>query len=350
MFTVAGQQGNIPCTATGTNAITLTPGTNFFVPAAYSNAQLASFKAANTSGGSVTLQIGGLALLKLFTAAGVQAGSGDVVANTHYEIQYWADLDSSAGGFIILNATVTAISNPVQGTFKNLNIANNVGTPNTKVDVSVDSIVMQNVSGGTVRSTSVSLTINAGVNGANGLDTGSLANGTFYSIWVIFNANTSTTAGLLSTSATAPTLPAGYTYQARVGWTLTDGSAHFKVINQKGRNAQFAVAQILSSGAAGSTSVPTWVSLTAGTFSPSTAATIKGFVTATTASSSVIAAPNNAYGALSSTSAPPPVSVTDVGGTVASSMFEFVLESANIFWASGGAGNLISVIGWNDNI
>ena len=120
MFTVAGQQGNIPCTAVGTNAITLTPGTNFFVPAAYSNAQIASFMAANTSSGSVTLQIGGLALLKLFTAAGVQAASGDVVANTHYEIQYWADLDSSSGGFIILNATVTAISNPVAAGFKNL--------------------------------------------------------------------------------------------------------------------------------------------------------------------------------------------------------------------------------------
>ena len=29
MFNIAGQQGNIPCTATGTNAITLAPGGNY---------------------------------------------------------------------------------------------------------------------------------------------------------------------------------------------------------------------------------------------------------------------------------------------------------------------------------
>ena len=134
MFSIAGQQGNIPCTASGTNTLTLTPGTNYYVPAAYTNAQIASFKAVATSTGAMTIQIGGLALLKLFTAAGVQCNSGDVVINTHYAVQYWSDLDSGNGGFIILNATVTAIANPVQGTFKNLKITNG-GTPNTQVAV-----------------------------------------------------------------------------------------------------------------------------------------------------------------------------------------------------------------------
>ena len=45
MFNVVGQQGALPCTGTGTNAISLTPGTNNYVPAAYTNGQLATFEA-----------------------------------------------------------------------------------------------------------------------------------------------------------------------------------------------------------------------------------------------------------------------------------------------------------------
>ena len=169
MFAIAGQQGNIPCTSSGTNTLTLTPNTNYYVPAAYTNAQIASFKAVATSTGAMTAQIGGLSLLKLFTAAGVQANSGDVVINTHYEIQYWSDLDSGSGGFIILNATVTAIANPVQGTFKNLKITNGA-SPNTQVAVTCDAVVVQNASGGTARLTTVSLTISTATTGANGLE------------------------------------------------------------------------------------------------------------------------------------------------------------------------------------
>ena len=53
--------------------------------------------------------------------------------------------------------------------------------------------------------------------GINGLDTGSEAGSTWYSVWVVSGATG--TGGLLSTHATAPTLPAGYNVaKRRVGW------------------------------------------------------------------------------------------------------------------------------------
>lgn len=72
------------------------------------------------------------------------------------------------------------------------------------------------------------VTINGAVNGANGLDTGSLANATWYYIHAIGSSfNSSLGAGLVSTSSTAPLLPSGYDLFRLVGITLTNGSAQF---------------------------------------------------------------------------------------------------------------------------
>lgn len=75
------------------------------------------------------------------------------------------------------------------------------------------------------------VTINGAINGINGLDTGSLANNTWYYVYIIGSSYTSTTTppvgAILSTSATTPLLPAGYDSFALQGYWLTDSSAHF---------------------------------------------------------------------------------------------------------------------------
>lgn len=68
------------------------------------------------------------------------------------------------------------------------------------------------------------ITIDPTTTGANGLDAGSLANSTWYYVYVIVKSSDDTTAGLLSTSA-SPTLPSGYDLKRRVGMVRTDGSA-----------------------------------------------------------------------------------------------------------------------------
>jgi hypothetical protein len=71
-------------------------------------------------------------------------------------------------------------------------------------------------------------TLNAAVDGANGLDTGALANNTWYAIHLIGSStNTVQPAVMASTSATSPLMPTGYDSFRRIGWALTDGSAQF---------------------------------------------------------------------------------------------------------------------------
>lgn len=368
MFNVVGQQGNIPCTASGTNAITLTPSTNYYNPAAYTIAQIASFKAVATSTGAMTLKIGSLASLKLFTAAGVQANSGDVVINTHYEVQYWADLDTGTGGFIILNASVTAIANPVKGTYSNLKITNG-GTPSSQAAVTADAVVMQNASGGTARATSISLTISTATTGANALDTGTVAASTWYFIYAIYNSASSTVAGLFSTSSTTPTLPSGYTYYARLGAMQTDGSNNFYRTLQYGRTAQYVVTGStntltpfpLGNGVAGSWSTTsptlTGVQVTGnGKAAPTTASGIMVFAVNTWKAgtlSNVIVAPSTSYGG---TNNGPTGSAGQIypiwldSGIGASMEAEMVLESNSIAWSSSAAGGAIAALGWVDNL
>lgn len=77
-----------------------------------------------------------------------------------------------------------------------------------------------------------STTLDAATNGANGLDAGALANATWYAVHIISSSlNERKTATLLSTSATAPTMPPGYDTFRRIGWVLTDGSAEFLAVD-----------------------------------------------------------------------------------------------------------------------
>lgn len=364
MFNIAGQQGNIPCTASGTNAITVTPSTNYYLPTAYTIAQIVSFKATATSTGNVTLAITGLAFVKLFTAAGVQAASGDIVINTHYTAQYWADLDSGNGGFIILNASVTAISSPPAASFKKLEITNG-GTPNTQVALTADAVVVQNGSGGTARVTSVSVTISTATTGANALDIGPVANDTWYAVYVIYNPTTVTTAGLLSTNATSPALPSGYTYFARLGWVRTDGSADLYRTLQYGRKAQYkitaatntAVVRNMANGIQGtySTSSPVLQAITISTFVPPTATEIAYLVSGTYQNgtgSSWLVAPSTDWGGTNNGPAGSAGQIYQAwsGPADIAQSGNMVLEGTTIAVASTAAGFGISVMGWTDNI
>lgn len=94
--------GNIYCTATGTNAITLALANAFPAIPAYANGQNFSFLAPASSSGAVTLRVGALAFLKVFLANGTtQATTGDIISGQYYEAVYIASLDAAAGGFVI---------------------------------------------------------------------------------------------------------------------------------------------------------------------------------------------------------------------------------------------------------
>src|SRR5580658_2968591 len=94
MFDIAGQQGNIPCTATGTNAIVLVAQTNCYSPAAYTDGQLVSWVAVATSNGLVTMSAFGLGVVNYYDATGNQSTSGSIQIGNRYLSQYGANLNS----------------------------------------------------------------------------------------------------------------------------------------------------------------------------------------------------------------------------------------------------------------
>lgn len=110
---------------------------------------------------------------------------------------------------------------------KNLVVKVNASYPAYKIDIDADILQVEDEN-----LSSINLTVNIAASGANGLDAGSEAANTWYSIWVI--RGTSGTAGLLSTSATSPTMPSGYTKKRRVGWVRNNASSNLLKFHQTG--------------------------------------------------------------------------------------------------------------------
>lgn len=242
------------------------------------------------------------------------------------------------------------------GAFRNL-AASATGT-NANVSVTADEIVVEDSSNAYKTLRNVSLTIAGTTTGANALDTGTIAASTWYALYVIAKAD-GTTAGLLSLSATAPTLPSGYTFKARVGWIRTDGTANKYPLGftQYGRRVQYKVASggnvpnmpIMANGATGSTTTPTWTAVGASAFVPPTAAKIALSVQAgSSASQPVGVCPNSSYGSRTSLTNPPFfMHYPSNAGNV--SAFEMIIESSNIYWACEYA-SVLCCNGWEDNI
>lgn len=131
-----------------------------------------------------------------------------------------------------------------------MTISNNATTPNTKVDVSAgmarDStdvfyINLGNYNGflnGNIAANSVT-TIDATVNGANGLDTGSLAASLVYKVYAIFDPiNANPTACILSLAlpSVGPLMPTGYSAFRHIGYVMTGAGSTFLLSYNSGNN------------------------------------------------------------------------------------------------------------------
>lgn len=226
------------------------------------------------------------------------------------------------------------------------------------VNVSADQLIVG--AGELVSSLSgINLSFNGLTKGANGLDTGVLAASTWYSVWVIWNG--SAAAGLLSLSTTAPTMPAGYTHKARVGWIRTDGTTNKYPFSfsQVGRRVQYKVASgsnvlnmpIIISGVQGNMATPLWVSASVTAFVPPTAKTIVvSAINGGVSGGNALVAPNSSYGAGGSVSNL--VAVQAGGGSNAVMVVQgsLLMESMNIYYVGSSTGNAVACSGWEDNL
>ena len=308
-----------------------------------------------------TLAANGLAAKTYVKGAGSALAVGDIAGAGHWLLQQY---DASLDKLVLLNpatgVTNTAAAAAIQGAFKNLALS--AGGVAASVAVSYDELILGDGAGAYVTERNVFGTITTTATGAGGLDTGALAGSTWYSVWRIGKSD-GTRAFLFSLSATAPTMPAGYTLKARVGWFRTDGTANKYPLafKQYGRRVQYAVTAgsnltalpTIISGTQGNISTPTWVAGALGNFVPSTAAAAKLLWNGDNNTGSAILAPNNNYGGRDSSGNKPWIALNgsqDTYGGMYSLLLEMTLESMNIYYAANNASNKVQCIGWEDNI
>ena len=85
-----------------------------------------------------------------------------------------------------------------------------------QIHVTADEVVLQDTAGTPYRAESVDVTVDLNVPGIDGLDMGVRSPGTWYHMWIISDSGGSVK-GLLSASASNPTLPAGFVNKGYVG-------------------------------------------------------------------------------------------------------------------------------------
>ncbi len=338
----------------GTTGGTSTAYTAALVPpiAALEARQRHRLKIHVASGVSPTLAVDGLA------AAAIKAydGTGAKVAAV-LSLDMLADLEYDGTDYVLLNPLPVGGS-AIQGAHKNLR--SSATGASAVIVITADQITVETTGNECVTLRTVNLALNTAGAGANGLDTGVLAASTIYHKWIIYNPTTATTAALLSLSSTAPTMPAGYTYKARVGAIPTDATGNKYPLGHVSFGADTdlivkAATNVtarpkLISGVQGSVGTPTWASGSMAAYVPSTASRVRGNVGAIGgAAFAMIFAPNNQYGQVGSSANPPPVCF-NTSGTSVNVPFDFAIESTNVYYACDNANGFACLGGWMDTI
>ena len=262
---------------------------------------------------------------------GAALSVGDIPAG--HLAEFWYD----GTDMILLNPALYDYS--IRDVSRGLVVKNNTTNPTYQLDTDADEIILHDSNSISFRATSINLTADITASGANGLDTGSEANSTWYYAWVIYNGTT--VASLLSTSSTAPTMPSGYTYKALVGAIYNDSGGDFDTMYQVGSEVWCTRVQVLNNGSSG-----TYASVSLSAALPATAKKGKFQYNAQSPSTSIwrgiFAADSSGLGEVSIAGR---ADAVDYGG----SPFEMLLKTAQtVYYKELGLGGTVDldVNGW----
>lgn len=357
----------------GTGSDTVTdPVTGDQTTIAQVNAQSIPFKSQGTANiddlinGSKALNLTVKGIEMSATASGLVKNNASGVLSLGGTVAT-GDLPSGIPASKIASGTVTDaafgyindVTSPVQAQLNTLalnspniryysNLRNTV-TSNTADSLTADIVYLINGSGQSVMVTSVSNAIATGTSGAGGLDAGVIQVNTFYARYLIYNNTTHTLSGLLSLSATAPTLPAGYTFYNRLGWLRTDSSGNLVRTIQSGSKTIYVKTStvtlpLMAVGPTGSIlSPPTFSVISVNPFAPSTASAILLLAGTRYGGGQVLVAPNANYGGY----------VSDDGAWLIYSEFnliDLILETRDIYVAAADTYGRVYCYGWVDNL
>ena len=134
---------------------------------------------------------------------------------------------------MITDLSISSLGTVNSNIYSTTNISSSANQ--TTVKITADKLTVYNSSNEIKVLSSVDVSPAITASGANGLDTGTEANSTWYYFYVIYNGTT--TAGLLSASNSSPTLPSGYTYKKFIGAIYNQSNGHFVELYQKGGRA-----------------------------------------------------------------------------------------------------------------
>jgi len=291
----------------------------------------------------------------------------DVIGNVQGTIMYrgassWSALAPGANGQLLQSGGAAA--NPSWSNGQNLPTLYSgltiQTTSNTAVVINANALTLNNGSAyRSVFSSAFPLNIATTASGVNGLDFGTVAANTWYSVWVIYNPTTATAAGMLSLQSSANStflshLPTGYTYYIRVGWVYeTAGPVLARTIQHNNR-AQYTVVTttgtatypVMATGIAGSgitSATPSWSAVAVSAFAPPTSAAI---TIGAYAAGGVIVSPNNQVAGNTSQNYPMfSSSAAGYGGVIT-----MELEGSTIYWVSASASSYLNCYGWVDNL
>jgi hypothetical protein len=236
------QQGFSYGTTSGTaNAIIVTPTVT---PFSLAGGTVCYFKATSSNSSGTTLDYGGVGAItvKVATTSGLTACvGGEIVTGNTYRCTYSAV--DSAWILELVGFTPSTISLFVALPGATGLVITNGGAT-TNISITYDQVVIVDSNGRGIASLAGSFTCDCSSNGAlNKLDTGSIAATSEYHIFIIAKPDGTGVGSLASLSATAPTLPTGYSggFKYRIGCMITGGASTFLRTKQIGRKVQYVV-------------------------------------------------------------------------------------------------------------
>jgi hypothetical protein len=283
-------------------------------------------------------------LSSLLDAAGIAPnGNVDQVGAS----QYFAALQS------IIAAATAPSPQGIKGAHSNLRV--DTTGANAIALITADEFTVRNATNGytTLKAVSVSANLGAAA-GAGAIDAGVSSASTWYYLHIIYNPTTSSRSAIASLSATAPTLPAGYTMSGFAGMVRTDATANKFPLAMIQRNDRASLVTA-SSGTnlsalpvmASGSNPATLLTVAVGAFAPPNAVSIIVAISSTSINTANSAGPNASYvQGLTGNIYQSIVNAAASGG--ASQVVEIFLESTNIYANLGGG--QVRATGWRLNL
>jgi hypothetical protein len=242
------------------------------------------------------------------------------------------DMRAGAYGHFIYDGTYMVLLNAQQqaryapGTLYGLTLSNNSSDATNDIDIAVGSCRSSDDSANLDLLSALTKRLDASWavgSGNGGLDTGSIANGTYH-VWLIKRSDTGVVDALFSTSASSPTMPTNYDLKRRIG-SIIRSSAAITPFTQKDDLFLFKT----PIGDAGNASVSTSRTLLTTSVPANMVGRFRGEYYSTAGGGSFIAGPTYETDASPSITAPAAVLVGASANVAGAGQFDVLVNSSS---------------------